>query len=506
MPNRLRFAPSPTGDLHVGNARTAVFNWLFVKKYGGSLVIRIEDTDRVRSESRFEGLICRDLKWLGLDWQEGPDRGGVFGPYRQSSRTAIYARRAESLVETGSAYRCFCSEEELGRQAREARRAGVTRECPRSCRKFSSREVAQRLKDSHPSVIRLRVRSGKVVFQDLVHGEMTFDSAVLGDPILVRSNGIPTYNYAAVVDDGLMKISHVLRGDDHLSNTPRQVLIYEALGWPLPVFAHLSTILGPDRTRLSKRHGATSLQHFRDQGVLPEALLNTLTLLGWAPGEDQSEILSPEELVASFDIERVSKSSAVFDTQKLYFFNRHYLKECEPSRAVEWASAYLRQEGLLEKVDSGVRQWVGLVVEAFLPGLDHLSQISQKAPQLWSFEAEKAVQDEGVRQVLSLPGAARVVDELRNQLSHEERDVVREWPSIVRSVKSASGQKGRRLFHPIRVALTGKDSGPELDKLVSIFEGGSQLDLPHRIKDCRARLNEFHGAMLSHGLIPSCSR
>lgn len=503
MPNRLRFAPSPTGELHVGNARTAVFNWLFAKKYGGTLVIRIEDTDQARSDSRFEDLICRNLKWLGLDWQEGPDCGGPFGPYRQSSRTAIYARHSESLLENGSAYRCFCSEEELGRQAREARRAGVAWKYPGTCRNLSAGEVAQRLKDSHPSVIRLRVRSGSVFFQDLVHGEMKFDSAVLGDPILVRSNGMPTYNYAVVVDDGSMKISHVVRGDDHLSNTPRQVLIYEALGWPLPVFAHLSTILGPDRNRLSKRHGATSLQHFLDLGVLPEALLNYLTLLGWAPGEDQDEILSPEELVASFDIERVSKSSAVFDIQKLYFFNRHYLKEYEPSRAVEWAIACLRQEGLLKEVDSAVRQWVGLVVEAFLPGLDHLSQISQKAPQLWSFEAEKAVRDEGVRQVLSLPGAARVVDELRNQLSHEECDVVREWSSIVRSVKAASGQKGRKLFHPIRVALTGKDSGPELDKLVPIFEGGSQLELPHRVKDCRARVDEFHSAMLSQGLIPT---
>ena len=503
MPNRLRFAPSPTGELHVGNARTAVFNWLIAKKYGGTLVIRIEDTDEARSDSRFEDLICRNLKWLGLDWQEGPDCGGPFGPYRQSSRTEIYARHAESLLESGAAYRCFCSEEELGRQAREARRAGVTWKYPGTCRNLSAGEVAQRLKDSHPSVVRLRVRSGSVVFRDLVHGEMKFDSAVLGDPILVRSSGMPTYNYAVVVDDGSMKISHVVRGDDHLSNTPRQVLIYEALGWPLPVFAHLSTILGPDRTRLSKRHGATSLQHFLDLGILPEALLNYLTLLGWAPGEDQDEILSPEELVASFGIERVSKSSAVFDIHKLFFFNRHYLKECEPSRAVDWASAYLRREGLLEEVDSAVRQWVGLVVEAFLPGLDHLSQISQKASQLWSFEAEKAVQDEGVRQVLSLPGAARVVDELRNQLSHEECDVVREWSSIVRSVKAASGQKGRKLFHPIRVALTGQHSGPELDKLVPIFEGGSQLELPHRVKDCRARVDEFHSAMLSQGLIPT---
>ena len=234
-------------------------------------------------------------------------------------------------------------------------------------------------------------------------------------------------------------------------------------------------------------------------------MLNYLTLLGWAPGEDQSEILSREELVSSFDIERVAKSSAIFDVQKLYFFNRHYLKEIEPSRTVEWVSAYLRQESLLGEVDSRVRQWVELVVDAFLPGLDHLSQISKIAPQLWGFEAEKAVQDERVRQVLSLPGATKVVEELRRQLCLGERDVVREWPSIVQSVKAGSGQKGRKLFHPIRVVLTGKDSGPELDKLVPIFETGSQLELPHQIKDCQTRSNEFYSAMHSDGLISTCS-
>ena len=504
MSNRLRFAPSPTGELHVGNARTAIFNWLFVKKYGGSLAIRIEDTDRARSESRFEQLIYENLKWLGLDWQEGPDVEGPFGPYRQSDRSAIYSQNAKALLERSRAYRCFCSEEELGSQAKRARQAGLAWKYPGTCRHLSTREVAQRLADGQPSVIRLKVRFGAVLFRDLVHGEMKFSSEVLGDPILIRSNGMPTYNYAVVVDDGLMKITHVIRGDDHLSNTPRQVLVYEALGWPIPAFAHLSTILGPDRTRLSKRHGATSVQHFRDQGILSEALLNYLTLLGWSPGEDQGEILSEEELIASFDIERVSKSQAIFDVNKLYFFNRHYLKGCERSRIVEWASAYLSREGLLGEVDSAVRDWVGLVIDAFLPGMDHLSEIALKAPQLWSFQGEKAVQEEEVRQVLSLPGAAKVVEELKNQLSDAGRDVIRDWPCIVHTVKTRSGQKGRKLFHPIRVALTGQDSGPELDKLVPIFERGCQLDLPHRVKGCRSRINEFHVAMEIQGLIPAC--
>ena len=495
MTIRLRFAPSPTGELHVGNARTAIFNWLYVKKHAGSLIIRIEDTDEVRSQRRFEQLIYDNLKWLGLDWQEGPDVGGPFGPYRQSDRIEIYLQHAQTLLNQGLAYRCFCSEQELGKQSERARQLGLSWKYPGTCHALSAREVESRLTAGNPSVIRLKVRSGMVLFHDLVHGDMRFDSKILGDPILIRSSGLPTYNYAVVVDDALMKITHVIRGDDHLSNTPRQVLIYEALSFPIPAFVHLSTILGSDRTRLSKRHGATSILYFREQGVLSEALLNYLTLLGWSPKEGQGEILTRDELIENFDLGRVSKSQAIFDVSKLNFFSRQYLQRSDRLRIIKMAISYLQREGLLGSVNPAMQDWVGLLVEAFLPGMDRISEISSKARELWSFDGEAAVKEEGVRKVLCIPGATTVVDELNNQLSISDRDVICEWPLIVQAIKTRSGLRGKKLFHPIRVALTGRDSGPELDKLVSLFERGSNLDLPQKIKSCETRVSEFIRAM-----------
>ena len=502
MPNRLRFAPSPTGELHLGNARTAIFNWLYVKKYAGSLIVRIEDTDEERSQRRFERLIYDDLKWLGLDWQEGPDVGGPLGPYRQSDRIEIYLKHAQALLNQGLAYRCFCSEQELGQRAERARQLGLTWKYPGTCHALSAREVEKRLTSGHPSVIRLKVRPGMILFRDLVHGDMRFSCEVLGDPILIRSSGLPTYNYAVVVDDALMEITHVIRGDDHLSNTPRQVLIYEALGFSIPAFAHLSTILDPDRTRLSKRHGASSILYFREQGVLPQALLNHLTLLGWSPRAGQGEILTRHELIESFDLDRVSKSQAIFDVTKLNFFNRHYLQKSDRSRIIEIAITYLQREGLLGPVNPKMQDWVGLVVEAFLPGIDRMSEISSKARALWSFDGEAAVREEGVRKVLCIPGATKVVGELNNQLSVSGRDVIYEWPLIVQAIKTRSGLRGKKLFHPIRVALTGRDSGPELDKLVSLFERGSKLDFPQKIKSCEARVSEFFRAMKVQELNP----
>ena len=257
---RVRFAPSPTGHLHVGNVRTAIFNWLFARKAGGPFIIRIEDTDIVRSEERFEGLIYEDLRWLGLQWDEAPDIGGPHSPYRQSDRLDLYRAKASQLVQSRRAFHCFCSEAELEKQAERAKLAGIPWKYPGTCQSLAEEEVRQRMDRGDASVIRLKVREGQIRFRDVVHGDMEFSSDVISDPILIRSNGLPTYNYAVVVDDALMEITHVIRGDDHLSNTPKQVLIYEAFGWPLPAFAHLSTILGSDHTRLSKRHGATSVR------------------------------------------------------------------------------------------------------------------------------------------------------------------------------------------------------------------------------------------------------
>ena len=497
MTIRARFAPSPTGHLHVGNARTALFNWLFIKNTGGIFVLRIEDTDLTRSEARFESLILEDLKWLGMDWQEGPDIGGTFGPYRQSDRIAVYKDKAQELIKLGKGFYCFCSEPELELQAERARQAGIVWKYPGTCRSLSEEEVSSRLNLGQPAVIRLRVLPGTIEFRDIVHGALQFASDVIGDPILIRSNGLPTYNYAVVVDDALMQITHVIRGDDHLSNTPKQVLIYDAFGWPLPVFAHLSTILGSDHTRLSKRHGATSIQNFREMGILPEALINYLALLGWSPSEGQSEILPPEALMQHFDLQHVSKSAAVFDINKLYWLNRNYIKVCDRDKLIGLATSFLQKSGLLGTVDRSVHIWVGRLVEAFLPGIDYLGELPEKAMFIYQFEPSEALKSSEVRHVLGSQGAVSVIRAFNDEISLPDREIVRDWKEIIAAVKSRTGQKGKNLFHPLRVALTGFVSGPELDKLLPLIEQGSQLTLPIRVKNSRERVSEFLKALES---------
>src|SRR2546423_3062936 len=322
---RVRFAPSPTGQLHVGNARTAFFNWLLARGQGGTFILRIEDTDTQRSTRESEAGMLRDLRWLGLDWDEGPDAGGAYGPYRQSDRLTVYREHAERLLSEHKAYLCFCTEEEL-QQERE--RATAEHRQPiysGKCRAIDPADAQRRRSANEACAIRLRIPDHPIRFHDLVHGPVEFSNEVVSDPIILRSSGMPVYNYVVVIDDALMKIMHVIRGDDHLSNTPKQVALYEALGWPVPEFAHLSTILGADRERLSKRHGATSIANFRDMGVLPEALVNYLALLGWAPPGGTREIFSIQELVKEFSLERVTPSPAVFDMEKLYWLNRHYI-------------------------------------------------------------------------------------------------------------------------------------------------------------------------------------
>jgi nondiscriminating glutamyl-tRNA synthetase len=488
---RVRFAPSPTGHLHVGNVRTAIFNWLYARKMSGRFIVRIEDTDVARSNERFEGLIYEDLRWLGISWEEGSDIGGPLGPYRQSDRLGLYQEKANQLVSGGGAFYCFCSQEELEKQAKGAEAAGIPWKYPGTCRNLSPENVKSRLSAGEPGVIRLKVRAGQIRFHDLVHGEMQFSSEVISDPILIRSSGLPTYNYAVVVDDALMQITHVIRGDDHLSNTPKQVLIYEAFGWSLPVFAHLSTILGNDHTRLSKRHGATSIKHLQDMGILPEALINYLALLGWAPKEGQSEIQPLDQLIESFELEHVSKSAAVFDLNKLYWMNRHYLKESDRNLLLDLVIPILKESGVVPEADGVIRHWVAQIVDAVLPSLDHLSQVPDKIAFLFEFDPTTALQSESVQHVLAEDGATDVIRLLSQELSKPGREVPRDWKEVVGTVKNSTGRKGKQLFHPIRVALTGSDAGPELDKLLPIFETGSHLPLPRRVLSTRERANAF---------------
>src|SRR5215510_7099655 len=377
---RVRFAPSPTGQLHVGNARTALFNWLFARQRGGVHVLRIEDTDLERSEGRYETQLPEDLQWLGLDWDEGPDVGGPYGPYRQSDRMNTYQAAAERLVREKKAYYCFCTAEELETDREAAVREGRQPIYSGKCRELELAEVLRRRAAGEPAAIRLKIPEHPIKFHDIVRGEVEFASESVSDPIIMRSNGMPVYNYVVVIDDAEMKITHVIRGDDHLSNTPKQVALYEALGLPVPQFAHLSTILGPDRERLSKRHGATSIANFSDMGILPEALMNYLALLGWAPSGGTRETFTPKELVKEFSLKRVTPAPAIFDMEKLYWLNRHYLKQSSAERVAELVMPFFHQAGLLpEAPDAAIGQWFRKLLALLVPYLDKLEQLPQKA-------------------------------------------------------------------------------------------------------------------------------
>ena len=491
MTVRVRFAPSPTGQLHVGNARTALFNWLFARGRGGLFILRIEDTDIERSEARYEPQLMADLKWLGLDWDEGPDVGGAHGPYRQSDRLHLYRKYAEQLIASGAAYYCFCSAEQLEADRQAALAEGRQPKYSGRCRAIPAAQAGARRQRGEGASVRLNIPPHPIRFPDLVHGQLEFPCEVIGDPILLRSDGTPAYNYAVVIDDGLMGITHVIRGDDHLSNTPRQVAVYQALGWPMPQFAHLSTILGPDHARLSKRHGATSLAHFRDLGILPEALMNYLALLGWSPGTDR-EIFTSHELVREFRLEQVSRSPAVFNPDKLNWLNRHYLKEADPERVLELAIEVFRKAELVgDQVDAETRAWLKTVVETILPSLDHLSQLPARTDLIFEYDARAALNFPPNREVLSAPGAHQVLASFLRHgladagLSHER------FQQIMAAVRQETRQKGKSLFHPVRVAITGYPAGPELDKLFPILEKGSRLPLGRRVKSPRERLEEF---------------
>ncbi|MBI4482351.1 MAG: glutamate--tRNA ligase [Acidobacteria bacterium] len=486
---RVRFAPSPTGYLHVGNARTALFNWLFARKHDGAYVLRIEDTDAERSEAQYETRLVEDLRWLGLDWDEGVDVGGACGPYRQSDRLELYQRYARQLLDDRRAYYCFCTPEEIEADRQRLLAEGRPPKYSGRCRSIPPQEAQRRLERGEPSAVRLRVPEGPVRFRDLVHGELEFSSDVIGDPVLLRSDGHPAYNYAVVIDDALMKISHVIRGDDHISNTPRQILTYQALGWTPPHFAHLSTILGKDHTRLSKRHGATSVSSFRDQGYLPEALVNYLALLGWSPPEEGKEILSLEQIARSFELGKVSKAAAVFDPDKLNWINRAYLKSVGRARLAELSKRYFCAAGLLTPGANGaVEDWLGDVMDAILGYLDRLDQVVEKSGLIFQFDP--AAFEPASRESLASEEARQVVEAFDREFEQRDPLTVEDYRKAAQQVQRQTGQKGRNLFHPLRAALTGAEKGPELEKLIPIFEKAKVLPLPQPIPGCRERLRQ----------------
>jgi nondiscriminating glutamyl-tRNA synthetase len=460
---RVRFAPAPTGLLHIGNARTALFNFLFAKRHQGTLILRIEDTDLERSTDTSIDRIMEDLKWLGISWDEGPDRDGPHGPYRQTQRLSTYREFAEGLFREGKGYKCFCSEERLEKLRKEQLSKGKMPRYDGRCRSLSGEEIAKMESSGLRPVLRFHVGRGSILFEDLIHGKMSFDAAGIGDFIIVRSDGMAAYNFACVIDDHLMHITHVIRGEDHLSNTPRQILLYQALGWQPPVFAHHPLILGPDRSPLSKRHGATAVSQYREEGFLPEALENYLVLLGWTPPSGQ-ETLPLERMVTEFSIENISRSAPIYNRKKLEWLNSFYIREKEEGRLSELLIPYLEKAGI--RIDQVDRQRLSQTSVVLKENLVVLSQVEE---YLGIFFDEKFSFEDGAKAILQDPRNRETLHSVLSLLEDASEIIWDGHTSLLSQLEKKTGRKGKDLYAPLRAAVTGKTKGPELVKTLPLL-------------------------------------
>jgi nondiscriminating glutamyl-tRNA synthetase len=460
---RVRFAPAPTGLLHIGNARTALFNHLFAKHHHGAFILRIEDTDMERSDDTSVDHILEDLRWLGIEWEEGPDRGGQVGPYLQSQRLSIYHEYAEQLLREGKAYKCFCSSERLESLRKEQLSKGKMPRYDGRCRSLSEEEISRMESEGQHPVLRFRVKRGSVVFEDLVHGKMNFETEGIGDFIILRSDAIAAYNFACVIDDHLMKVTHVIRGDDHLSNTPRQILIYKALSWQPPDFAHHPLILGPDRSPLSKRHGATAVSQYREEGFLPEALLNYLVLLGWTPPSGE-EVLPLKRVIEEFSLSDLSRNAPVHSHKKLEWLNSIYLREKDEEQLSEMLLPHLINAGIsINHVDQNrLIQITGVLKE-------NLVVLSQVEEYLGIFFDEKFSFNEAARTVLSDSKSRETLHQALNVMESLPGITIEGWPPLLSQLEEKTGRRGKDLFSPLRAALTGMTKGPELAKTLPLI-------------------------------------
>jgi nondiscriminating glutamyl-tRNA synthetase len=474
-PVRVRFAPSPTGTLHVGSARTALYNYLFARHLGGSYILRIEDTDVVRSSREHEDSILMDLAWLGLEWDEGPDIGGDHGPYRQSERSdaGIYRQAAERLLNENKAYYCFCSQERLEELKKEAQAHGDAPGYDRRCDAIDRAEAAARVAAGEPATIRFRVPRTDIIVSDIIHGPTEFSSAVIGDFIILRSDGGVSYNFAVVVDDIAMEITHVIRGEDHLTNAARQVLIFQSMGHEPPAWAHHSLIMGADGGKLSKRHGATSVGDFRGMGYLSSSIINYLALLSWSPSGEQ-EKLARDEMVEEFELQRVAKSPAIFDIQKLNWLNGLHIRDLSPEALNEALRPFLADEEEMPVVSGGQLAVAEAAVQTSLVTLaDAGSQIREffTMSPLEESECLPELREAGSAEVLDmalaglerLPEAGTIDPAAIPQLLESVRALLKEWK---KSCKEADIPP-KRLFRTLRISLTGRTSGPELPFLLT---------------------------------------
>lgn len=466
---RVRYAPSPTGHLHIGNARTALFNYLFARNLGGKFIIRIEDTDLKRNIAEGEESQLKYLKWLGMDWDESVDVGGEYGPYRQTERLDLYRVYWQDLLDRGLAYRCYCTEEELEAEREEQTARGET---PRYSGRHRNLTEEQRLAyeaEGRIASIRFLVPEDRTyTFNDIVKGNISFNTKEMGDFVIVKKDGIPTYNFAVAVDDHLMAISHVLRGEDHISNTPRQLMIYEALGWEAPLFGHMTLIVGDDHKKLSKRNESIIqfIEQYDQLGYLPEALFNFITLLGWSP-EGEEEIFSKEQLISIFTADRLSKSPAVFDTNKLAHLNNHYIKHADPKRIAALAIPHLQKAGRLPEVLSDEQQiWAESLVALYQEQMNSASDIVGLSELFFRSHLELETE---AAQVLAEAQVPEVLSAFLAKVEAAEDFGAANMAVLIKEVQKETGHKGKALFMPIRVALTGQMHGRDLNATIALL-------------------------------------
>lgn len=465
---RVRFAPSPTGSLHIGGARTALFNLLFARHNNGTFVLRIEDTDTERSTEESTQQIIRSLKWLGLDWDEGPEKGGDFGPYFQSQRLELYKEEVDRLLAEGKAYYCYCSPEELSERREAALKAGKPPKYDGRCRNLTPEQRKKFEDEGRPYTIRLKMpEEGQTAVEDLIRGTVVFDNSVLDDLIIVKSNGIPTYNFACVVDDNAMKMTHIIRAEEHLSNTPKQIQTYLALGYEIPKFAHVPMILAPDRSKLSKRHGATSVEEFRDQGYLAESIINYLTLLGWSP-EGTEEIFDMDKAIREFTLERVNKTAAIYDVKKLTWINGHYMRELDLEYITEQTIPFMIKKGIITEEEARDNfDYIKKVVEISRDRAKTLDELADTIA--FFFKDVTEYEEKGVKKHFSKENAAKLLTLGAEALEKLEDFTHDKTEETFRNITADMGLKAAEIIHPTRLAITGRTVGPGLFDIIVLL-------------------------------------
>ncbi|HHY04926.1 MAG TPA: glutamate--tRNA ligase [Thermoanaerobacterales bacterium] len=488
MPNkvRVRFAPSPTGSLHIGGARTALFNLLFARHNKGTFILRIEDTDTERSTEESASQIVRSLKWLGLDWDEGPEKGGEYGPYFQSQRLELYKREVQKLLDEGKAYYCYCTPEELKERREAALKSGKAPRYDGRCRNLSSEQIAKFKAEGRKPTIRLKVpEQGQTEVYDLIRGKVVFENSVLDDFIIFKSNGVPTYNFACVVDDHAMEMTHIIRAEEHLSNTPKQIHVYNALGYELPQFAHVPMILAPDRSKLSKRHGATSVEEFRDQGYLAESIINYLTLLGWSP-EGNEEIFGLDKTIEEFSLKRVNKTAAIYDVKKLTWINGHYLRELDLDYITKQVIPFMIKKGIIDEQQSKEDyEYIKKIVDVSRDRAKTLDELADTIA--FFFKDFDEYEEKGIRKHFSKENAAELLTKGAEVLENLQEFTHDTTEKAFRDLTGSLGLKAAALIHPTRLAITGRTIGPGLFDIIVLL---GREKVVERMKKAAEWINE----------------